>query len=141
MQAVEEFRGIAQVLEPALGEDPERRAIVGRSGELTYAELDLVANRWARALRDQGVSPGDRIGLTMPNDLDIVAAFHGAMRLGAVWVGINEALAAPEKAYMLSDSEASLFLCGNGVADGMAAVAGELPGGLRIVDATSDDQN
>jgi long-chain acyl-CoA synthetase len=141
MQAVEEFRGIAQVLEPALGEDPERRAIVGRSGELTYAELDLAANRWAHALRDQGVSSGDRIGVTMPNDLDIVAAFHGAMRLGAVWVGINEALAAPEKAYMLSDSEASLFLCGSGMADGMAAVAGELPGGLRIVDAASDEED
>jgi long-chain acyl-CoA synthetase len=141
MQAVEEFRGIAQVLEPALGEDPGRRAIVARSGELTYAELDLAANRWARALRDQGVSPGDRIGVTMPNDLDIVAAFHGAMRLGAVWVGINDALAAPEKAYMLSDSEASLFLCGSGVADGMAAVAGELPGDLRIVDALSTEED
>jgi acyl-CoA synthetase (AMP-forming)/AMP-acid ligase II len=107
---VEELPGIAHVLEPALAEDPERRAVVAHSGELSYAELDAAANRWARALRDHGITPGDRIGVSLPNDLDIVAAFHGAMRLGAVWVGINEALAAPEKAYMLEDSEASLFL-------------------------------
>lgn len=107
---MEELLAIACVLEPALAEDPGRPAVVARSGALTYAELDAAANRWARALRDHGVAPGDRIGVSLPNDLDIVAAFHGAMRLGAVWVGINEALAAPEKEYMLRDSEASLFL-------------------------------
>jgi acyl-CoA synthetase (AMP-forming)/AMP-acid ligase II len=116
------------VLEPALAEDPHRRAVVARSGALTYAELDEAANRWARALRDRGIAPGDRVGVSLPNDLDIVAAFHGAMRLGAVWVGINDALAAPEKDYMLRDSEASLFLEPEGLAgpDGWrAAVAAQ----------------
>lgn len=127
------------MLEPALAEDPERRAVVARSGALTYADLDLAANRWARAFRDQGVAPGDRIGVSMPNDLDIVAAFHGAMRLGAVWVGINEALAAPEKAYMLRDSEASLFLGTAGTREAFAAAGTDLPDGLRQVDVGAAD--
>jgi long-chain acyl-CoA synthetase len=40
----------------------------------------------------------------------VVLAFHGAMRIGAVWVGVNQALAPPEKQYILDDSGASVFL-------------------------------
>jgi acyl-CoA synthetase (AMP-forming)/AMP-acid ligase II len=32
------------------------------------------------------------------------------MRLGAIWVGVNRALAPPEKAYLLADSEAEFFV-------------------------------
>ncbi len=46
-----------------------------------------------------------------------MAAFHGAMRIGAVWVGINQALAPPEKQYMLRDSGASVLLADDAVAD------------------------
>ena len=52
----------------------------------------------------------------LPNEADIVFAFHGAMRLGAIWVGINQALAPPEKAFLLADSRASAppVRCGHG---------------------------
>ena len=103
---------IGRVLDSALADDPTRPAVTARAGTLSYAELDERSNRWARVLREHGVKPGDRVGVSLPNDLDIVAAFHGAMRLGAVWVGINEGLAGPEKAYMLEDSRAMLLLCG-----------------------------
>jgi long-chain acyl-CoA synthetase len=126
-------RDIARVLDAALEDDPERVAVVARSGRLTYAELDGRANRWARALRDEGIAAGDRVAASLPNDLEIVAAFHGAMRLGAIWVGINEALAGPEKAFMLSDSEAALYLCRADTAEQMATHRDLLPSGLRTL--------
>ena len=58
-----------------------------------------------------GVRAGDRVAGALPNDLDVILAFHGAMRLGAVWVGINRALAPPEKQFLLDDSGTSLLLC------------------------------
>ena len=51
-----------------------------------------------------------------PNDLDVILAFHGAMRIGAIWVGINRALAPPEKRYLLDDSGSSLLLCDDATA-------------------------
>ena len=45
-----------------------------------------------------------------PNHPDIVVACLGAMRLGAIWLGINRALAPPEKAYLLGDAEPSVTL-------------------------------
>jgi acyl-CoA synthetase (AMP-forming)/AMP-acid ligase II len=101
---------VARVLDGVVAVDPEREALVTRSERLSYAELDRRADRAAWALRGLGVSPGDRVAASLPNDADVVVAFHGAMRLGAVWVGINRALAPPEKRFLLSDCGASLLL-------------------------------
>ncbi len=93
---------VARVLDRVLAEDPDREALVTRGARLSYAQLDRLANRAAHALRDFGVRSGDRVAASLPNEVDVVVAFHGAMRLGAVWVGVNRALAAPEKAFILA---------------------------------------
>src|SRR5688572_32947024 len=95
MQPVPE--SIARVFDAVLSADPDRAALVTRTRRLSYAELDAEANRAAHALRELGVGAGDRVAASLPNDADVVAAFHGAMRLGAVWLGVNRALAPPEK--------------------------------------------
>lgn len=107
---------VARVLDRALADDPAREALVTRRVRLTYAELDAQADRAAHALRGLGVRPGDRVAASLPNEAEVVVAFHGAMRLGAVWVGVNRVLAPPEKAYILDDCGASLLLCDEEVA-------------------------
>ena len=103
-------RDVSQVLNRALDVDPNHIAITARSGSLTYAALDAQANQAARALQALGVRSGDRVAVCLPNDTDILVAFHGAMRLGAIWVGVNRALAAPEQAHILRDCGAKLAL-------------------------------
>jgi len=116
---------IARVLDHALAGHAHREALVTRSRRLTYAELDVEANRAANALRALGIRPGDRVAASLPNDAAVVVAFHGAMRLGAVWLGINRALAPPEKEYQLRDTEAALLLCDDPSPDlGVRVVAG-----------------
>src|SRR5665647_793038 len=97
---------VAHVFDRALADDPDGEALVTRSRRLTYGELDRLADQAARALRTMGVGPGDRVAASWPNEVDVVVAFHGAMRLGAVWVGVNRALAPPEKRFLLDDSGA-----------------------------------
>ncbi len=101
---------VADVLDRAVARSPDREALVGRSGRFTYAELDRAANVAAAELAGIGVGQGDRVAACLPNDVDLVVAFLGAMRLGAIWVGINRPLAAPEKAYLLRDSGARAYL-------------------------------
>jgi len=108
---------VARVLDGALAADPDAEALVTRTRRLSYAELDAQADRAARALRELGVRTGDRVAACLPNDADVVIAFHGALRLGAVWVGVNRALAAPEKRYLLSDSGSTLLLCDDDAGD------------------------
>jgi acyl-CoA synthetase (AMP-forming)/AMP-acid ligase II len=102
-------RSAATVLDRALAERPDAEATVARSGSLTYRQLDDLAETNLRALIAAGVRPGDRLGVSLTNDLPLVTLFHAAMRLGAIWVGVNRALAPPEKAYLLANSEAAYF--------------------------------
>jgi acyl-CoA synthetase (AMP-forming)/AMP-acid ligase II len=101
---------IAQVFQ---GCEPSHEALVTRSGRLTYAELDDLAARATGALAAMGVRAGDRIAASLPNDVEVVAAFHATMRLGGIWVGINAALAPPEKQYILDDTAAMVLLTDN----------------------------
>lgn len=101
---------IPRVLDDALASDAGHPALVTRTGTLTYAELDAAADRAAVAWWDLGVRPGDRVAASLPNDTPVVVAFHGAMRIGAIWLGINRALAPPEQRFQLDDTGASVLL-------------------------------
>lgn len=110
-------RSVAHVLDRVLADAPDRDALVTREQRLTYAQLDRLANQAAHALQALGIRPGDRLAASLPNDADVVVAFHGAMRIGAVWLGVNRALAPPEKQYLLDDAGASMFLCDDELPD------------------------
>ncbi|ADP81279.1 class I adenylate-forming enzyme family protein [Pseudofrankia inefficax] len=103
---------VADVLRPALADLPDAPALVGPSGSLTYAELDAAADAAAGALWDLGVRPGDRVAACLPNDLDIVVAFHGAQRVGALWLGINEAYTEAEQEQLRALSTPRVVLGG-----------------------------
>jgi len=76
----------------------------------TYAELDERARRFAGWLRAQGVRPGARVGLLLPNVPEFPVAYHGALRAGAAIVPMNPLLRAREIAYYLQDSGAELLV-------------------------------
>jgi len=117
-------RTVGDVFAPVVARDPGREALVTCSGRWSYAELDRLAGRAAHALHALGVRAGDRVASALPNDVDVILAFHGAMRIGAIWVGINRALAPPEKRYLLDDSGTSLLLCDAATAE---QVTGDTP--------------
>ncbi|GAA2121258.1 class I adenylate-forming enzyme family protein [Actinomadura napierensis] len=105
-------RSIAAVLDAPLAARPQATAVEAASGAWSYAELDDQARRAAGALWSLGVRPGDRVAACLPNDLDIVAAFHGAQRIGAVWAGIGEALAAGEQEELHGICDPAVVLAG-----------------------------
>ena len=62
----------------------------GKETEIwSYARLNERANRAALWLRERGVGKGDRIIIWSPNNPSWVAAYFGALRLGAVVVPLD----------------------------------------------------
>lgn len=58
-------------------------------GETTsFADLDTAVSRTARALRDLGVRPGDRVAVLMRNRPEYLQAWLGIVRLGAIFVPV-----------------------------------------------------
>ncbi len=80
------------VLDEALSNWPDDEATVARSGRVTYRQLDALVEQHLHALIAAGVRPGDRLGVSLVNDLPLVALFHAGMRLGVIWVGVNRSL-------------------------------------------------
>src|SRR4051794_35142191 len=108
---------VTESLDAVLAVDPGRPALVAPTGALSYEQLDAAADAAAAAWRELGVQPRDRVAASLPNDIDIVVAFHGAMRLGAIWVGVNRNLAPPEKVALIDASAPRVLLGDSAVLD------------------------
>lgn len=92
-------------------------ALVDRRAAYSYASLRDAVDRAAAAMYQAGVRPFDRVASSLPNTTDVVITFLATMRLGAIWVGINTHLAAPEKRFLVNDSGATLLVATAGIVD------------------------
>ncbi|AJT63025.1 o-succinylbenzoate--CoA ligase [Streptomyces chattanoogensis] len=91
---------------------PHRTALIHHGTTVTYAELYERTTRLAHALRARGVRRGDRIAYLGPNHPSYLETLFAAGTLGAVFVPLNTRLAAPEIAYQLDDSGATVLVHG-----------------------------
>jgi acetoacetyl-CoA synthetase len=57
----------------------------GRRSELSHEQLALVVGRAARALKELGVGPGDRVAGYLPNIPEAVIGLLACASLGAIW--------------------------------------------------------
>ncbi len=63
------------------------------ASRVSYRELWDRAARVAGGLREQGIEPGDRVAIRLPNSIDWMLAFFGGLMAGAVVVPVNTRLA------------------------------------------------
>jgi acyl-CoA synthetase (AMP-forming)/AMP-acid ligase II len=72
----------------------------GEAG-FTYAEVQRLTYRIARALQNAGIKPGDKVAVLSGNDPIAFACVFGLSRAGAVWCPINPRNEAAENRYVL----------------------------------------
>ena len=82
----------------AVGDPPE---------SWTYAQLDLAVRRVAAGLLAEGLRPGDRLLLRLPNTSDYALLFFGAIAAGLVPIPVSAQLTDDEMAVLLEDSLAA----------------------------------
>ena len=80
------------------------------SVDLTYGHLQEQSSRFAAALADLGVEPGDRVATLMGKSADLIVAALGIWRRGAVYVPLFTAFAPPAIAYRLQSSGAKIVI-------------------------------
>jgi benzoate-CoA ligase len=105
---------------------------VGARREFTYAEVAASVARTGHAFRRLGVRPEERVMLLLPDCTEFVAAFFGAIRIGAVAVPVNTLLTPPEYEYLLNDSRARVMVVHERFVDKIEAVRP----GLRYLEHT-----
>jgi len=89
---------------------PESTALLFMGKHLSYAELDRLVNRFARALLDLGVKKGEKVALLLPNLPQAVIAIYAAFRIGAVAVMNNPLYTERELEYQFNDSDSKVLV-------------------------------
>jgi long-chain acyl-CoA synthetase len=91
-------------------EFPNRTALIFFGQRIGYRELDRLSNRFAHALRNLGLQPGDRVAIVLPNIPQCVIAFYGALKAGGIVV-LGSPLSSEEAiAHQVSDAAARVLV-------------------------------
>lgn len=74
-----------------------------RGREISYAALDRLSDALRDRLHQEGVRPGDRVGLYLPKSIDSVASIFGILKCGAAYVPVDSSAPASRNAFIFSD--------------------------------------
>ena len=101
---------LGEILPTAASRFGDKTALISGERPFSFAELDRLACRAARALRRLGVGPGDRVTLHAPNSWEWIVAYHAVLRLGAVINPVNALLTETEVEFILRDCGARVAI-------------------------------
>ena len=118
---------IADLAEHAIDAVPDRVALICGDEQITYAELEEKANRFAHYLIDHGVGKGDKVGLYCRNRIEIVIAMIGIVKAGAILVNVNYRYVEGELRYLFDNSDMVALVHERQYADRVANVLPETP--------------
>jgi len=108
---------------------PENIAVVAKSGQLTYRELNNRAEEIAGYLINQGVKADDLLGVLIDNQLEMIISVVAVIKSGAAYVPLAYDTPLERVSYILEDSQAKFILTTSGLVDGITT-------GARIIDVS-----
>jgi benzoate-CoA ligase len=96
---------------------------------LTYADVQDLTNRTGNALRELGVGMEDRVLVLCLDSPEFVAAFWGAIKIGAIPIPVNTMMRGDDYLYFLEDSRAKVAV----ISAPLLAEAGPVLGRARFL--------
>lgn len=106
---------------------PERAAMRFGGRGLTYGDWLLRADALARALWEQGVRKGDRVGIYLNKCLESAIAIYGIWKAGGAYVPLDPLAPAARLAFVLNDCGIRHLVSHAAKADGVRALTGITP--------------
>ena len=105
-----QYRSLVHLMDEAFDKFAQRNAYVCMDKFLTYGELDVMSKRLGAWLQSQGLTPGARVALMMPNVLQYPIAIAAVLRAGYTVVNVNPLYTPRELEHQLKDSGAEAII-------------------------------
>jgi amino acid adenylation domain-containing protein len=99
-----------QLFEAAAAKRPGALAVTCERESLTYAELNVRANRLAHRLRRLGVGPEALVGVCVERSPALLVAMLGVLKAGGAYVPLDPTYPEDRLAWVLEDSRAAVLL-------------------------------
>ncbi|MGV9360692.1 amino acid adenylation domain-containing protein, partial [Amycolatopsis sp. NPDC003731] len=96
---------LTELIEAQAARTPDAVAVVSREERLTFAELDVRADRLARLLAARGAGPERIVALALPRSVEIVVAQLAVLKTGAAYLPVDPDYPAERIAFMLADAK------------------------------------
>ncbi|WP_279345154.1 non-ribosomal peptide synthetase [Streptomyces sp. HP-A2021] len=122
-------RCVHEIFEERAAASPDAVAVVFGESSLTYAEVEIRANRLAHHLRSLGVVEGSLVGVCLERGLDLVPSLLGVLKAGAGYLPLDPASPADRLGYVLADAGARVVV----TSGGLVPVLGEVFDGELVV--------
>ncbi|WP_102107020.1 malonate--CoA ligase [Oceaniglobus roseus] len=101
----------------------------------TYAAFLSQAARFAHALTDLGLAPGDRVAAQVEKSPEALAVYAACVQAGCVFLPLNTGYTGAELSYFIDNSGAKLVLCDGAKEAALAPVAAECNATLKTLNA------
>jgi amino acid adenylation domain-containing protein len=110
---------VAELFDAQVVRAPGAVALVDGGVEVSFAELDVRANRLAHVLRDFGVGAESVVGLVLPRGVEAVVTMLAAWKAGGAYLPIDPEYPAERISFTLTDSRAAVVVCAGAVLEGV----------------------
>ena len=108
--------------------DPDSPAVAIAAEEpLTWRQLREKELQYAAALQRAGVGKGDRVGMLLKNSVDYIVFILAIARAGGIAVRLNWRLMPNELQFILTDSDTSLLLMDDDLAEKIEGIRSDIP--------------
>ncbi len=106
---------------------PDRTAILFEGKEITWADFNALANRFANTLTEQGLSRGDTASVVMENRIEFLATIVALNKIGAVGALINTNLRGRQLKHCITVTDSKKCIFGEELSGALQEVKAELP--------------
>ncbi len=120
------YYNAVDILERNLADRAKKVALYSKERELTFKQVSEEANRVGNALIKLGIGFGDVVGILSLDVAEWVTSYFGAMKIGAVALGMNTLLTPREYAHILRDSRAKVLIVHEKLLDPIEEVRDEV---------------
>ncbi|WP_050508660.1 non-ribosomal peptide synthetase [Streptomyces rimosus] len=114
---------------------PDALAVTDGETTLTYAGLEAAARGFARVLREQGIRPGDAVGVLLPHSVPTVVTQLAVWCAGGHYVPLDPDYPPPRIATMLETAGAVLTVGSKDLTE-----AAGIPGGRALLPPAGSEQ-
>nr|AQV04237.1 SwnK-like protein 1 [Slafractonia leguminicola] len=101
---------VHHLLQQTANTHKDKTAIICGDTELSFKELQTLANHLALVLIEQGIRRGDLVGIALDRSTDLVVVLLAVLKAGAAYVPIDPAFPTDRIGHMLEDAEPKLVI-------------------------------
>jgi len=131
---------LGEMLERSASQFPDKIALVYKGLRIPYSELNIKANKLARALVSLGVKAGeDKVGLLLPNCPEFVIGMFGIFKSGAAVVPLNILLKGDELSYIINHSDAKVIITGPPYDQLISLIRSKLPQVKEVISLSREE--